>query len=373
MPASAALSVAQVATMDSELLASLMRRDFDVLVKAAIADATLRTSSSNQRLLRKREWHLAWLDALTYAEGELQVAVEIMEHTGDERAQANSDRLARIRNKLTAARKTAVDYRKRAHRRALQEDGFYDSARTAASLLVRAHQDDFLELTSGPRAALPPSSDDAFDAIEKGCARGWLSIPATQEVDRLLLSSDDAVRQAAAQDAQRQDHRNPALRHPLLLRRWRQSLHHLAEMTWTRALATSPFTLGPLPSHVHTMREDDARDIFNARRFLAAVHQRRTECDYQRRWASESVEKRRHEDPAVVAYEEACREAASALVLQHPAEHAYILQRLAPYEHRPGVISSENTPETLGALRKKIKQELFDANRPFTAEGRPEQ
>lgn len=357
------LTLAQAAKLETEQLIPLMRQDFDTLATVAVADATEQhVRPSTKRLLRKRDWHLAWLDALTYAEGELRVSVEIMTATGDPRAEATADRLRRIRGALIGARKIAADFRRRAHRARLKEEGFYSTNRTARSLLVSSHTQEFDDLTAASRAKLPEQTSNAFEAIERGCAHGWLNIPRTSEVERLLDASGEAVRKAAAADARHQNGRNHALRHPLLLRRWHQALVELAEMTQHRAGATSAEHLGPFPPHADTLSEEERSQLFRARRFMAAVLQRRIECSYQIRWAAEAVDKRRQEDPVFLDHFQAVAAAENELMRRYPAKHAYILQRLAPYEWEPGHIDTKHTPEDIGDLRRTIKQELLSGD-----------
>ncbi|MFJ4902789.1 hypothetical protein [Streptomyces sp. NPDC088727] len=331
-----------------------MRSDFDSLVTIAIADATQRDiPSSTRRLLRKRDWHLFWRDALKYTVGELQISTEIMAAENDPRTKANLQRLALVRKALTGADKVAAEFRRRAHRAELSENGFYISDRVARSILMRLHPE------TRPKA--PHTSDkaaDRFDTITDGCTQGWLAIPRTSDVESLLEASPLVVRNVTARDAQTQQDRNAALRHPLMLGRWHRSLQELAEITCPRAGASSPHALGPLPPDANRLPHEERSNLFRARRFMAAVMQRQAECDYQARWALQAVTQRRKEDPSIIAYREAYDAAGHELAAKYPDEYAYVLERLAPYEYRPGHLDTKVSVDTLTFVRRQIYQTL---------------
>lgn len=351
---SSPLSLADVARLPTDILKPLISRDFQALATVAIADATSRDiPTSTRRLLRTRTWHLAWRDALLFAEGELQVSTEIMAAEGNSRLDANLQRLAKVRVALQAANRRANEVRRADARDSLRKNGFYYTNMTARSLLMRAHPEDLPQ----PDSSSTPSADK-FDAIENGFTRGWLAIPSTDEVDHLLQSNDLEFMDTVADDARDQRHRVAALRHPLLLRRWDQGLKQLAQATYPLAGAPSEKVLGPLPEGSNELSEAQRSALFRARRFLAAIQQRQAECIYQTRWASDAVQRRKDEDPQVIAVRQAYAAAGDSLAAKYPEEHAYILARLAPYEYRPGILNSETSIAKLQELRRQIVDEL---------------
>lgn len=354
--------LSEVARWSVDELVPLMRENFNALVTVAIAEATRSdVPSATRRLLRKREWHLGWIDALKFAEGELQVSTEMMTLVGDPRTDDNVQRLRYVRHRLHGANKIATDFRRRAHRTNLERNGYFDSDKAARGMLSKVYHAEYLKilsaLTTGIEITTIPTDSPGF--IEYGCKRGWLNIPQSTQVAELLAASDLTVRNTAAQDARDQQQRNAALRHPLLLQRWQEALKDLAEMTYVKAGAASPTALGCLPTSVALLSADDISSLIRARRFLAAIQQRQIECNYQIRWALQAINRRREEAPDTLAYKAAGEAASKELVARHLRDYDTTRQLLAPFEFRPGLLASDHAA-VLPTVRQEILQFLID-------------
>ncbi|MFF4574428.1 hypothetical protein [Streptomyces sp. NPDC001410] len=360
------LRLADVEHLPTDELETLISDRFDNLVTAAVAEATNGyIPQRTRRLLRKAEWRLDWQDALLCACGELQVATERMRYTGDPRLEVTERRLRRVRLRTNEAGVLVKKLRRTDFHNSTERKSGTSSRLTAEGWLRNAFPDEYAELLHQERARrnvddVPkdPSFRDVYEQIEYAWARGRLTAPRTADVDALLAATDTHTRLAAADDAKDQEGRNPALRHPLLLGRWESALAELGEMTVKAARAQTPHALGTLPDDFYALPPAEATGVLNARRFLAAVQQRRLECKRYVRQITQALRERAREQPQVIALTEAKAEASRLLVERHPSEYAFIRAVLRPYEERDGFL-----PLSLvsGARRAAIKQHVVAA------------
>ncbi|MYT96581.1 MULTISPECIES: hypothetical protein [unclassified Streptomyces] len=271
------LRLNDVAHMGAAELQPLLQDSFRNLVTAAIADATGHLPRSSRKLLHGPHFRDDLVDALRWAEGEMQVASERMTWIGDPRAERTGHQLQQIRTALAQARAEEADRRRAEHRASAGHQVDTDPAATARIWLRSAFPDRFEQLLAQEYATAQleprterPGPADVFDAIEWGASEGYLFATMTPAVHDLLAKSPLAFRNTVAADAREQDERNVELRHPLLLRRWRTALDELAEMTAPLAGAASPTLLGPLTTDLDAMPRQAAFAVLNARRFLVA-------------------------------------------------------------------------------------------------------
>lgn len=360
------LRLADVERLSTDDLVVLITHSFDNLVTVAIAEATSGyVPQRTRRLLRKAEWRLDWQDALLCASGELQVAVERMRYTGDPRLQATEHRLRRVRNRaheagLLAKRLRTNDFNNSAERRSGT-----NSHLTALGWLRIAFPVEYAELLQRERAlrnvadtSEGPSFRDVHEQIKYAYEQGHFTAPCTPEVEALLGSGDAAVRLAAADDAKDQEERNMALRHPLMLGRWENALRELGERTAGRARVETPHGLGTLPDDFYALPVEEATAVLNARRFLAAVQQRRLECKRYVRQITQVLRKRERESPHVRVAAEAKAAASRLLVEGRPSEYAYVRAELRPHEASEGFL-----PDSLvtSPQRAEIKRRVLAA------------
>ncbi|KUL26231.1 hypothetical protein [Streptomyces regalis] len=360
------LRIADVEHIPTETLVPLITDSFDNLVTVAVAEATNGfIPQRTRRLLRKAEWRLDWQDALLCAAGELQVATERMRYTNDPRLEVTEHRLRRVRHRRHEAEILVKKLRRNDFHNSRERKNGADSRLTAQSWLRSAFPDEYADLLRRERArrnlgeeSEAPSFRNVHEQIEYACAHGQITAPGTPEVDALLAADDIVVRRAAADDAKDQEERNPALRHPLLLGRWENALRELGYMVAERAHAQSPHGLGTLPDDFYALPQREAIEVLNARRFLAAVQQRRLEYKRYLRQLTQVLRERERETPHVIALFEA-REAADRLLAEtHPLEYAFIRAELRPHEEHDGFLprSLVNSPQ-----RAEIKRRVLAA------------
>ncbi|MBF6333520.1 hypothetical protein [Nocardia transvalensis] len=365
-----ALTVGQVPTLSAAQIGRRIDARFKDLVTVAIADATFPLAPSVRRLLRSEPRLPEWLDALMWAEGELQVAAERMTVDHDPRLDITNGQLDAIRRRLDEARQLVSRRRRDTHQQSLPHRITVNAEATARKWLTDAFPGEFrslLEAVLAERNLAQPDREchrNIFDAVEHGHAHGWLDDEITPEVRHLLSVSENRMREVARADARDQDARCQALGHPLLLRRWHVALNQLAEQTYRQAGAASPHALGPTPPILLApIDRDQARAVLKARRFLAAVLQRRIECGHLLREAAADLEHRKQNDPHRIAFAKAKAHARDLLAQEHPIAFTYIRDRLRDYENprRPGVLDLDLLPDD--HRRGQIKREVVTAAR----------
>ncbi|HEY8984115.1 MAG TPA: hypothetical protein VIU15_31595 [Streptomyces sp.] len=360
------IRLADVEHVPTDELVPLISDRFDNLVTVAVAEAVSRyVPQRTRRLLRKAEWRQDWQDALLCADGELQVATERMRYAHDPRLETTEHRLRRVRVRRNEASVLVKKLRRHDFLGSVERRTGTDSRLTAQGWLRAAFPEEYADLLTRERARLgvtvetgEPSFRDVHEQIEYACAHGLLTAPRTPEVDGLLAAADAVVRHATADDAKDQEGRNAALRHPLLLGRWENALRELGRMTAARACAETPHALGVLPDDFYALPRPEATGVLNARRFLAALQQRRLEYKRYVRQLTQVLRERSRENPYVVAAAEAKAAACALLVARYPDEYAYVLAALAPHEERDGVL-----PMALvsSPRRAELKREVLAA------------
>ncbi|MFD3332186.1 hypothetical protein ACFWV1_05955 [Streptomyces sp. NPDC058700] len=375
------LRLHEVADLDDRSFVPYIEERFDQLVTAAIADADGQLRTAQHAVLYAPEQHQRLRDALTFAEGDLQVAFERMTYEGDSRAARTAHLLRRVRTALHEVNRetTAADGRQRESGSELPP---IDVIVTARSWLVDALPDHFNRLLAKTLAdvglsARPAAADDVFDTIEEGWNDGHLREPRSAQVDELLAKGPVAFRGLVADDARSQNIRVTELRHPLLQRRWAKALAELTELTVPVARASSSSALGPLPAAVYRMPEADAYTVFNARRFFAAVSQRRAEHRRLLGTYTALVAECRRAAPTHDLRRRAVGAAIDHLVNEQPAAAARVLTGLCPYIIGNGLI--ELPPGERAELKRRLVAEARavatarppDAARPPAQPSRP--
>ncbi|MFI6278370.1 hypothetical protein [Streptomyces sp. NPDC050988] len=363
------LRVAEVERIPEDRLIQLITDSFDNLVTVALADATSGfVPQRTRRLLRKAEWRLDWQDALLCAGGELQVATERMRYTGDPRLDATENRLRRVRHRGNEASLLAKKLRRNDFNDSAERKIGTNSHLTAQVWLRAAFPDEYADLLRHERAHLSldgtpeePSFRDVHEQIEYACALGLVAAPRTPELEALLTAGDAVVRLATADDAKNQDERTMELRHPLMLGRWENALRELGTMTAGPARAQTPHALGTLPDDFYALPQDEAIGVLNARRFLAAVQQRRLEYKRCVRQITQALRERERESPHAIALAEAKATASRHLAERHPAEYALIRAELRPHEEHNGFLprSLASSPQR-AEIKRRVLATLAD-------------
>ncbi|MFF9980441.1 hypothetical protein [Streptomyces erythrochromogenes] len=367
------LRLREVADLDDTAFTDYLHDRFDHLVTAAIADAAGYLRPAQHDLLHTPGRLHDLRDALTFAEGDLQVAAERMTYRRDPRTARTSRQLRQVRTALHQVhRETAALRRAEARTRdAAAGTPATDTVTTARGWLAHAYPARFTQLLAQAQAAagLParPLAKDIFDTIEEGWADGHITAPSTPGVEQMLAKGVVAFRSAVADDARNQNDRDPALRHPLLQRRWNTALDELATLTVPVAHASSPSALGALPGDFSHMPEQDAFKILNARRFLVAIWQRRAEHTRLIHQYAGTVTDRRRVAPDHDLRSQALDAALDRLVAEHPAAAARILARLRPYATADGRLEEDVfTPALRAQAKREVLADLGAIRRPDT-------
>ncbi|MFB6517359.1 hypothetical protein [Streptomyces sp. NPDC056401] len=365
------LRLREVADLDDTAFSDYLQDRFDHLVTAAIADAAGYLRPAQHDLLHAPGRLHALRDALTFAEGDLQVAVERMTYRRDPRAARTSRQLRQVRTALHQVHREAAALRRAESRTrdAAEGTASTDTVTTARGWLAHAYPARFTQVLAQAQAAagLParPLAKDIFDTIEEGWADGHLTAPSTPGVEQLLARGVVAFRSAVADDARDQNDRDPALRHPLLQRRWNTALEELATLTVPLARASSPSALGALPGDFFHLPEQDAFKILNARRFLVAIWQRRAEHTRLIHQYAGTVTDRRRAAPDHDLRFQALDAALDRLVAEHPAAAARILARLRPYAAADGRLEEDVfTPALRAQAKREVLADLAAIRRP---------
>ncbi|GAA2016872.1 hypothetical protein GCM10009799_51220 [Nocardiopsis rhodophaea] len=358
------LRIGEVRRRTAAELEALWRADFDALVTTAIADAEGKAGRVTAETLRSQEWIEDWQDALTWAESELSSAMERMEYESDPRLERNRVRLKRTRRALGASRSLLNQRRKarNSHINARQ----MNARLTAQSWLCRHHEGEAQEVRRGllRKAGLPEvsplraeDSTDALGSIERCVRAGLLEAEITPDVEKLIALRGADFRNAVADDVSDQKARREGLRHPLLLRRWYAALVELQEMTRQTARGHAD---GQLPAldvdELHSMSQQEARKVLNARRFFRACQQRRVEWKLVVRRVHHEVVKA--EQQVEEPWSQARAEAQRVIVERYPEQYQAVLKVLAPYCGLSGRLDVG----LFGApVRGQVKEEVLDA------------
>ncbi|MEU3562704.1 hypothetical protein [Kitasatospora sp. NPDC006786] len=365
------LSVADCGRLPTGVVAEAAESDFEVLVRTAIADATRPpVRRSTRAWLRSLEMHLDWVDALLFAEGELQVAVERLSYQRDPRVEANENRLRWVRRALAEARALANDYRLEVHRSREDVRDHLDAVHVAQRWLRRhfTEEGDLIREALCGKAGIaahvpkPPDARDGLHAIEMAAASGAIDAPLTTAVSMLIKAPWEPFRSAVARDINQQDARNTLLRHPLLLRRWHQALLELLEECTPRAHAVSARALGDLEIDLHVLGHAEAMRTLNNRRFFVAVLQRLAEYERTVRRLSKEVARwdlKRKEPWAGIE-----PEVQAELARRHPGEYAFVRRSLDPYGEEFGSRTLDptwrNNHQRWSELRRQVMAALAD-------------
>ncbi|BAU88045.1 hypothetical protein SLA_7179 [Streptomyces laurentii] len=360
------LRLREVADLDDQTFTLYIEERFDQLVTAAIADADGFLSPDQHHLLHEPQRLEFLRDALTYAEGGLQVSVERMAYHRDARTARTGRLLRRVRTALHETDRTlATERRADARRRAADGGPQTDVVLVARGWLASALPDHFERLLAQTltEAGLPdrPAAADVFDAVENGWSDGYLNAPRTPEVDHLLAKGPIAFQGAVAADARDQADRITELRHPLLQRRWASGLAELTDLTVPVARASSTSALGRLPDDVYDLPEADAKAVFAARRFLVAIWQRRAEHTHLLHNYAATVTDLGRSSPREALRRRAVDQAIDRLATEQPDAAARMLTGLQQHTASDGLAGLTPTERT--GLKHRLVAEARAAAR----------
>ncbi|MEU9575102.1 hypothetical protein AB0D62_35670 [Streptomyces massasporeus] len=183
---------------------------------------------------------------------------------------------------------------------------------------------------------------------------GWLVAPLSDAVHELLELDASAFRRRLILDATRNDARDDALCHPLLLNRWRDQL----DETLTEI---APSAGNPHTKHLHdiTLTSPAARStghverLSSRRRLFAALLQRRSESIRLITTLNDGMSLAERRDPSHELLKQAGARAYDELVRRHPHLYGHIRMRLAQHETRYGRLR-------ITGPRAQLRSQIFD-------------
>ncbi|MFD7854507.1 hypothetical protein ACFV6B_09515 [Streptomyces microflavus] len=174
------------------------------------------------------------------------------------------------------------------------------------------------------------------DKITKCIDSGWINAPVSDTVQQLLALDDHAFRRCLIEDASRQNARDDALCHPLVLNRWRDQLN-------AAIAALAPAAENPTTRHLHDLATaanlcpaNGVDQLIGRRRLFAALLQRRSESVRLITDLNDTMTLAERADPSYHLLKRAAGQAYDELVRRHPDLYHRIRIALAPYETRYG-------------------------------------
>jgi hypothetical protein len=314
--------------------------DFNVFTSTVVAEATGKVHPTVSEALHSEDWLEQWADGLYAAAGELMSSVEHMTFLNDPRLKATLKRVGQVEQRRGQVN-TEVRGLLQAQGWEMLPDSHKDARLACIAILARHYPDETAALATEElaRQGLPENTPfygrpwaDKFDAIEDAVLLGILEAPSTPEVQALLRLSPRELTEVVARDVNVQEDRCAELRHPLVLRGWLGALIHLRDRHCELSGLEPHFTVS-LPrldiDALRDLREADARQQINRRRFIRGLAQRYRECNMHARQLvrAASIRKEALERPWF-----ACRKAARAEVARrHPEQFQALLSAFEPF------------------------------------------
>lgn len=277
-----------IRTMTYQELERWWEVDFEVLCSTVVAEATGEVHASVREALCSDDWIDQWADALYAAYGALASATERMLILNDDRLEKNKKEAGQV-NRRRGEVNRLVNAKKKRQGITLMGKYDRDAHHASLSIIVRQHENEYLSIRERiyRKHNLPNLEDveepyaDNLQAVEHCVSRGYITAPLTQEVEYLLSAQNHVLADIVGRDVVKQDDRCDELRHPLLLRKWRDGLAHLRDRHCELA-GLPPLYSVDLPTldvnKILSMRIEEARTIINRRRFIRSIAQRHREC-----------------------------------------------------------------------------------------------
>lgn len=189
--------------------------------------------------------------------------------------------------------------------------------------------------------------------ITKSIDNGWLTAPVNGTVQEVLGLDDHAFRRRLIAAASRQDGRDDALCHPLVLNRWREQLNEtLSDM--------APSAENPTTKRLHDLAPTGKRrstaqleQLNGRRRLFASLLQRREESTRLITALNDAMALAERSDPNQPRLKQAANQAYDELVRRPPDLYQHIRSKLAPYETRYGRLKMTQRP------RRELRSEVF--------------
>ena len=182
-------TLAQCSEIPSEELDDHVLDDFNLLVSISIADAVgyRRLPPETSAWLRSPDRREDWIQALIFARGELQSAVERMAFTYDSRLALTDKKLQAVVRQAKEARNLASLAPRGTTRAARAADPVYTTLEWLAAAFLE--ETGSIRKTLLQQRGLPPAeprrdnpADGGWDEIEHACRSGILHTPITKSI-----------------------------------------------------------------------------------------------------------------------------------------------------------------------------------------------
>ncbi|MFI6003178.1 hypothetical protein ACIA98_22655 [Streptomyces sp. NPDC051366] len=356
-------------------LADLITFSFLDHAKVVVAEACGVERTGLTELLYDGDRLSASIDALTYAQHDLQIRREercLAVGRWDQETQHLDWQYAAVAQRAQEARKEFQRRRTEDLTAAGVLPGLpaTDDPREQALLWLAQHlEPQFRRLLTEHAAAagLPPEASAAVrtrhGAIERATARGLIHAPLHGDALRVHGMSEGEFRLRVLRDASTQADRDDALCHPLLLHRWRQHLKQLQTEVAPGALSPSAQSLAPLaweelrPQSLHEVRE-----LMGRRRLLGNLLQRYGENRRLRYAVHDAISIAEHAHPEKPLLMAAARDAREELGRRHPDLYKLIRNLLEPHLTRYGRLRLRNAQDRQQA-RGQVMLALLESER----------
>ncbi|MEU1891197.1 zinc finger domain-containing protein [Streptomyces pristinaespiralis] len=287
------------------------------------------------------------IDALIYAQHDRQIRREIRVLAGgqDEQTAALAEQRQAVRERLHEAQRS-LKQRRLAELTAAGVLPFpaptNDPRQLARAWLGRYLSDEKEALVRdiattvgiSPAAAVPIRS--IREKISKAIDNGWLAAPFNDGVRQVLELDDHAFRLRLIADAARQEGRDDALCHPLVLNRWRDQLNEVISDMAPSAENPSVKRLHDLSTTGRTRSTDQLERLHGRRRLFASLLQRREESTRLITELNDTLMLAERRDPSYLQLKVAADHAYDELVRRYPDLYRHIRASLAPHETRYG-------------------------------------
>ncbi|MFG3227615.1 hypothetical protein ACGF07_22925 [Kitasatospora sp. NPDC048194] len=348
-------------------MADVISASFVDLVKVVIAESCGVERTGLIDLLYGRDRICESIDALTYGLHDLQLRKEEHIRAGQEEdpvIKQWDDQANNVRRRLNEANAEL----KRQRLTELNRYGLVPSNTTPTDDPIRFAKGLLGDFLRDERAALmaqaataaglsPRASVQVSNQLEKihWCIeRGLLKAPVTPEVSTVLDLDDARFRLRVLQDAGRQQGRDDALCHPLVLHRWQDQLEALRKHLAADAQNPSHQALVPLS---RTTAQRSQPDIAARRRLFASLVQRTNENSRLKQTLFDSTTIAERCDPEHEALMQFVQPTYEELVRRHPDLFRLIREMTAPHETRYGRFIGCD-PWERRSLRKEIINRL---------------
>ncbi|MFD5610567.1 hypothetical protein [Kitasatospora sp. NPDC127060] len=326
---------------------------------AVIAEACGRAGPEISDLLFSPDWIDESLDALLRAAHDLQIRAETDQIATGTRNRDLVRRRDAVRRRLKETRAHADRTRKASLPTARTTADTVDPHRVATAWVGRYLKAERRDLVI--EHALAAGVDSALlhhgtfqERVARHVATGRMKAPVGPQVERLLASPAETLREAVLRDALQPGARTDALGHPLVLETWAEQLDFLSTVAAPAAYAEPTGRLSALPPMTSArMLTAAADELAGRRQTLARLIERTHECERLRLAVSDIVMTLDRTAPGREAMGAAIRSADEELRRRHAELYAIARAHLYAYQDPSGRLA-DTWPDHHAAVRGTV-------------------